>query len=36
MQNPIIPMKPEQHPQQRVYEVLTLPQRQQFLLPETG
>ena len=27
MQNPIIPMKPEQLPQQRVYEVLTLPQR---------
>jgi len=27
MQNPAIPMKPEQRPQQRVYEVLTLPQR---------
>ena len=27
MQNPIIPMKPEQLPQQRVYEVITLPQR---------
>ena len=27
MHNPIIPMKPEQLPQQRVYEVLTLPQR---------
>ena len=26
MQNPIIPMKPEQLPQQRVYEVLTFPQ----------
>ena len=27
MQNPIIPMKPEQLPQQKVYEALTLPQR---------
>ena len=27
MQNPTIPMGPEQFPQQRVYEVLTLPQR---------